>query len=85
MVKFPKEFVAIKYPGYFWNLNEQKLYSIKISGMLHPLSGPYTPNVFNNFTTGYTVSVKGRKRIVDIEYLKNLKPADSVIPLERKK
>ena len=84
MITFPKDFVDTKYPGYFWNLKEQKLYSIKISGVLHKLSGPRKPNPFNHFIEGYQVSVNGKKRILALDTLKKLKPANSVIPLEKK-
>ena len=48
MVTLPKDFVAIKFPGYFWNIKEQRLYSMKVTGVLRPLAGPYTPNHFNH-------------------------------------
>jgi hypothetical protein len=35
MVTLPKDFVATKHDGYFWNLKEQKLYSIKVGGTLY--------------------------------------------------
>ena len=84
MITFPKDFVATRYPGYFWNLKEQKLYSIKVTGTLRPLVGPSKPNQFNRFTTAYQISVGGRRRSLPIEILKKLKPTNSVIPLEQK-
>lgn len=36
---FPPYFRALKgYPGYFWHLEEQKLYSMKVQGILKPLA-----------------------------------------------
>lgn len=37
-ITFPESFRAIKgYPGYFWNIEEKRLYSLKIGGILRPL------------------------------------------------
>ena len=38
MVTLPKDFVATRYPGYFWNVVEKKLYSIKVTGELKPMT-----------------------------------------------
>jgi len=84
MVTLPKDFVAIRHPGYFWNLKEQKLYSMKVTGVLRPLAGPYEPNPFNHwFGPCYKISVNGRKRSVHMDYLNKLKPANSTIPMEK--
>lgn len=37
MVILPPPFVKTKYEGYFWNLSDKKLYSLKIDGVLKPL------------------------------------------------
>jgi hypothetical protein len=38
MIRIPEGFAAIKgYPGYFWHLEEKKLYTMKIDGILKPL------------------------------------------------
>ena len=85
MVTLPKDFVATKYPGYFWNLKEEKLYSLKVTGILRPMAGPYNPNPFNNWgTPGYQISVGGHKRSLHLDYLKKLKAVNSVIPMEKK-
>lgn len=84
MVTLPKEFVAIKYPGYFWNLKDNKLYSLKVSGVLRPLAGPYKPNPFNHqFEPAYHISVNGSKRRIGISYLTKLKATHSIIPMEK--
>lgn len=80
MVTLPIDFVATKYPGYFWNIPEQKLYSVKVTGMLKPLVRQYA-NQFNHFTDGYQVSVRGNKRTMRLEYLKSLTYSVSVIPI----
>jgi hypothetical protein len=83
MVTLPKDFVATKHDGYFWNLKEQKLYSIKVSGFLRPLAGPRKPNPFNHYIEGYQVSVNGRRRILALETLQKLKAANSIIKVEK--
>jgi hypothetical protein len=80
MITFPKEFIATKYPGYFWNLTDGQLYSVKVTGALKPLA-KMRPNHFNHFRTGYQISVRGQKRFMEIEYLKKLKPARSTFPV----
>lgn len=37
MVTLPKDFVATRYPGYFWNVVERKLYTLKVTGELRPM------------------------------------------------
>ena len=80
MVTLPKEFVATKYPGYFWNIPEQKLYSVKVIGMLKPLARQYA-NQFNHFVDGYKISIRGNRRVLALDYLKTLKPKSSVFPI----
>jgi len=81
MVSLPKDFVAIKYPGYFWNLKEQKLYTMKITGVLRPLVKP-KPNFFNHYRDIYRISHNGQHRSIEVSTLKNLKAKNSVIPME---
>ena len=83
MVTLPKDFVATKHDGYFWNLKEQKLYSIKVGGTLRRLAGPRKPNPFNHYIEGYQVSVQGKKRIMALATLQKLKAADSIIKVEK--
>ena len=83
MVTLPKDFVATKHDGYFWNIKEQKLYSIKVGGFLRPLAGPYKPNQWNHFIEGYKISVNGKNRTMYLDYLKKLKAADSIIKVEK--
>ncbi len=84
MVTLPKEFVAVKYPGYFWNINDNQLYSVKITGMLKPLVKTYLWHSrgkdWRNIP-GYNISVKGRKRFLAIEDLIKLSPTKSVFPV----
>ncbi len=82
MITFPPEFTAIKYPGYFWNTSDEKLYSIKVTGILRPLKFQ-SANRYNQGVAGYQVSAKGRKRHIPYETLLKLtKVKDSVIPVQ---
>lgn len=98
MVTLPAPFVATKYPGYFFNTEDEKLYSIKIDGVLKQLKYHYA-NRWNHIGTwptklkdgssvyskgGYVVSVKGCNRVLTIEYLKDIEPHDSTIPVKEK-
>jgi len=98
MITLPKEFVATKFPGYFFNRNDQKLYSLKISGVLKPLKY-YTPNRWNHIgrfpsklkdgtkvysNGGYRVSVEGRLKFYAIEQLKEIEEHDATIPVKEK-
>ena len=97
-VTFSDEFIATKFPGYFFNIKDELLYSMKISGVLKPLKF-YTPNRFNHMwrhsiklkdgskvTTkgGYYVSFHGTRKFYPIERLKELEHVDSVIPVASK-
>ena len=80
MVTLPREFVATKYPGYFWNINNNQLYSVKVTGMLKPLV-KQPPNPFNHFANGYRVSVNGNNRFLSMDYLAGLKPRPTKFPI----
>ena len=82
MVHFPEGFIALKYPGYFWNIEESKLYSLKISGILKPLK--IQSKVFVRGITipkGYSISVNGRRMRVAEDAIKNLFVTNSTIPV----
>lgn len=81
MITFPPEFTATKYPGYFWHTTEQKLYSIKIGGVLRPLY-LCKANKFNHGMAGYKISVNGKKKYLWESTLKKLKIKDSVVPVQ---
>jgi len=89
MLHTPPEFVATKFPGYYWNLNTNRLYSIKIDGVLKPLKRS-TPNKFNTLHLrgakyGYRVSVKGKSRWLLDAYLESLDQSTSIIPVAEKR
>lgn len=74
MIIFPPDFIKTKYPGYYWNVREKALYSIKVSGALKPLQlsrgGEFNGVVYPD---GYRVSVNGYRRFLDINYLLGIK------------
>lgn len=87
MVTLPKDFVATDYPGYFWNVADSQLYSVKVTGMLKPLalscSGVYLngrwrarPDVH-----GYKISHLGRKRFLFLQDLMKLTPKKQIFPV----
>lgn len=83
MITFPVEFAATMHPGYFWNVMEQRLYSMKTSGVLKAMKHQ-SPNRWNNGLSGYRISVNGRRRWLDDKYLRQLSATtDSVIPVDR--
>jgi hypothetical protein len=79
MVTLPKDFVATRYPGYFWNVVEKKLYSIKITGELRPMTlqrgGSWYGHVIE---PGYQISVRGQKRRLTMKYLCSLKATKAI-------
>jgi hypothetical protein len=83
MVTLPYGFVSTWFPGYFWNTEEQRLYSLKIDGVLKPIRY-VTPNHFNHLNEpGYRVSHKGVRRFMPMSKLKALpKHHTDVIPVK---
>jgi hypothetical protein len=78
-VILPEEFVATQYPGYFWNVKIQKLFTAKL-GVLRELkySGP---NQWNHYTAGYRISDKGVRKTLTLKYLQTLQVKASVFPV----
>lgn len=83
MVTLPKEFVATRFPGYFWNIETQTLYSLKVGGVLREMKR-CKPNRWNRWhEEGYRVSHEGRNRNLFMSYLTKLEPSDSEIPVQK--
>ena len=80
MITLPPDFVSTKYPGYFWNTKDERLYSVKVTGMLKPLHFN-KPTQWNHFQAGYQVSVGGMKRYLFLDYLKKLTPKNETFPI----
>lgn len=80
MVVLPSEFVETKFPGYFWNVVDKRLYSVKVHGVLRPLKKQKQKWFFVNgsnrvWPDGYWVSVNGRRRFM---------AESDLMPLEQK-
>ena len=74
LVTLPEHFVGLRfYPGYFYNIENKQLYSLK-SGILKPLKlqKPYA-NRCVNIGYHYSVSINGWRKSIPQDYLKNLK------------
>ena len=75
MVVLPKDFVQLdRFPGYYWHVGEQKLYSLKVTGVLTPLKFYKATRMFArgtliDYPDGYRISVEGKRRFVDLAYL----------------
>lgn len=73
MVTLPKDFVATRYPGYFWNVKEKKLYSLKVTGELRPMTFFKGGTFYGvRHEPGYKLSVNGRRRRYTMDYLGSL-------------
>ncbi len=83
MVTLPPPFTATKFPGYFWNVETKKLYSLKVCGELREMHTLNYPNRFNRLTQPcYGVSHRGVRKSLPLAYLHKLKIEDSEIPLQ---
>lgn len=85
MVTFPPEYVATRLSGYFWNTRTQRLYSIKVSGVLRELKVT-KPNKWNELSEpAYRVSDRGRRTYLFVpELIKIPANQNSTIPVEIK-
>lgn len=91
MVVLPADFVKTKYDGYFWNVREKRLYSIKVGGILRPLALRNEWWVRHlrvgdiRIPKGYDVSLNGQRKRYPLKELLELKAKDvtetEVIPM----
>lgn len=73
MVTLPIDFVATRYPGYFWNVVEKKLYSLKVTGELKPMAFFKGGTFYGvRHDPGYKISVNGVRRKYTMDYLNKL-------------
>lgn len=92
MVTFPENLVAIKYSGYFWDVKEKKLYSIKVGGKLRQLKkldiwplikyskrAQWGKQRLSEEKYYYKVSDKGVRKFLFSTYLEELELQNSVI------
>ena len=82
MIYLPEGLTPTKYPGYFWHLGDQKLYSIKVGGVLHEMTLTY-PGRYNRLDFPvYRVSHKGKRKLLFLHELRKLRITDHEIPYE---
>lgn len=79
MVTLPKDFVATRYPGYFWNVKEKKLYTLKVTGELKPMTFFKGGTWYGvSHEPGYKISVNGQRRKYTMKYLNSLKSTNQI-------
>lgn len=83
-IKLPDNFIPTRYPGYYWDIKNKLLYSIKGSGELKQLKlqkgGYYRFGLNKKIPPHYAVSYKGWKKTYSLEYLNSLtKPETDTI------
>lgn len=71
MITFPPEFVATRFPGYFWNTKTRTLFTLKVTGVLREMRRP-RPSIYNHYKNGYPISVNGTRRWLLLSDLMNL-------------
>ena len=95
MITLPEQMTAVpKYPGYFWHVDEEQLYSIKVDGVLKPLKKQYSLGYFKGMNQQhhaalwasfdeyfYRISHKGKRKFLGDRYLKRLPLRDGQIPI----
>lgn len=84
MIIFPVEFKALKgFHGYFWNTTEERLYSIKIGGVLRKLS-LRQPNRWTRIPFPfYELYRNGNRRYVSVHEIKARLLQDYTVEVER--
>ena len=71
MITFPDGFVATRFPGYFWNTTDEKLYTMKVTGVLRPMRIS-TPPPDQPDRASYRVSVNGVRRRLTTAQIKRI-------------
>ena len=82
-IEFPPYFRALKnLPGYLWHIEEKRLYSLKIGGVLRPLKMQKY-----DWKTGrpihwehYQISTKGRRFSIGVNRIERMIEAPHIIP-----
>lgn len=71
MITFPDGFVATRFPGYFWNTTDEKLYTMKVTGVLRPMRISSPPPGRADHES-YRVSVNGVRRRLTTAQIKRV-------------
>lgn len=76
MIYFPPEYVKTDYQGYLWNMIERRLYTIKTTGVLRPMTfhkgGVPYGREGKVTVAGYQISDKGVRKTLTLKYLHSL-------------
>jgi hypothetical protein len=80
----PSELIAVPgYHGYFWHPQEEVVYSLKMGGTLRPLKLAHAVRYAHYFfPTGFNVCRDGRRRRLDLDWLRKLRPHPYKVPYE---
>lgn len=82
MITFPDGFVATKFPGYFWNTADEKLYTMKVTGVLRPMRISYPAPYEVDGQPSYRVSVNGvRMRLTTAQIKRTLLRGTIIVPV----
>lgn len=82
MITFPDGFVATKFPGYFWNTTDEKLYTMKVTGVLRPMRISDPPALYEDDRASYRVSVNGvRRRLTTAQIKRALVRGTGTVPV----
>ena len=80
MITFPDGFVATRFPGYFWNIKDEKLYTMKVTGVLRPMRRCDPAPYEENGQASYRVSVQGiRMRLTISQIKRTLQRGTSIV------
>lgn len=85
MIHFPDNFVALRgLPGYFWNIREEHLWTMKVTGVLRPLSKqrPFYGSKFSCDEPYYSISHKGKRMTLRTSKISSLLIDPSTIPVQ---
>ena len=81
MITFPDGFVATKYPGYFWNTADEKLYTMKVTGILRPMRMSYPAPQYECTQASYQVRVNGVRRRLTTDQIKRILVPNGTVPI----
>ena len=81
LIMFPYGFVPTRYVGYYWNVNEERLYTCK-GGVLKPMK---LKKPFRHRPASYGIYDNGMKKHISLESLKRLKSNNETLffPISR--
>lgn len=83
-ILFPEEFKALKgHPGYFWHVGQQRLYSIKIGGVLRKLKIQYPNKHCPIPVPYYQLSKNGNTVYIGIDRIEKILEDPHTIPVQK--